>query len=70
VKLEHGGDLLNITNENSRYKGGIVEVVKGTKLNTITNFKGGTIKVGVDCGHSFTTLYKKHQPYQWNQGTQ
>jgi hypothetical protein len=36
---QHGGDLLNITNENSRYKGGIVEVVKGTKLNTITNFK-------------------------------
>jgi hypothetical protein len=25
---QHGGDLLNITNENSRYKGGIVEVVR------------------------------------------
>jgi hypothetical protein len=25
---QHGGDLLNITNENSRYKGGIVEALK------------------------------------------
>jgi hypothetical protein len=47
---EHGGDLLNIKTKTVDIRARIVEVVKGTKLNTITNLKNkGTVKVGVDC---------------------